>query len=227
MDREDLIRLEIEDEFAVRVPGYRTVILEADVRNSPTTERQRKDMNDLADAIASRYKIEDIKNIPGIAATRRGYKATGKDPNRYRPSQEQLHRRVVRGLGLYNVNAIVDAGNQFSLLTGHSIGLFDRDKIRGEAISLGIGKNDEPYEGIGRGPLNIEGIPVIRDSTGGFGTPTSDNERTRLELDTTRLLATIHLFDPEADEEEVIVIIRQLLETYGGATNIRYKVYSV
>ena len=37
---------------------------------------------------------------------------------------------------------------------------------------------------IGRGLLNIEGLPVFRDSVGGIGTPTSDNERTKLSEDT-------------------------------------------
>ena len=41
---------------------------------------------------------------------------------------------------------------------------------------LGIGKSGEPYEGIGRGELNIEGMPVYRDAMGGIGTPTSDKD---------------------------------------------------
>ena len=35
---------------------------------------------------------------------------------------------------------------------------------------LGIGKSGEPYEGIGRGELNIEGMPVYRDAMGGIST---------------------------------------------------------
>ena len=34
-------------------------------------------------------------------------------------------------------------------------------------------------------PPGIEGMPVYRDAVGGIGTPTSDNERTKLELGTT------------------------------------------
>ena len=48
---------------------------------------------------------------------------------------------------------------------------------------LGIGKSGEPYEGIGRGELNIEGMPVYRDAMGGIGTPTSDNAVSYTHLD--------------------------------------------
>ena len=51
----------------------------------------------------------------------------------------------------------------------------------GGADTLGVGKAGEPYEGIGRGTINIEGLPVYRDQIGGVGTPTSDNERTKDE----------------------------------------------
>ena len=52
---------------------------------------------------------------------------------------------------------MVDLINLVSLRTGHSIGGFDADKIQGNRLELGIGKAEEPFEGIGRGVLNIEG----------------------------------------------------------------------
>lgn len=82
---------------------------------------------------------------------------------------------------------------------GYSIGGFDADKIVGDALVLGIGKAGEPYEGIGRGELNIEGMPVYRDAVGGIGTPTSDNERTKLELGTTHLLTIINGYSGKRD----------------------------
>lgn len=184
-------------------------------------------MDRLVEEIATRYKIEDINRIPAIAATRAAYKACGKDPNRYRPSQEQLHRRIVRGLGLYNVNALVDAGNQLSLITGCSVGCFDADKVQGDTLYLGVGREGEPYEGIGRGPLNISGLPVFRDAIGGIGTPTSDNERTKLELSTRRLLMTVHLFDSDTDATAVIAIIKDLFTRHVKATSIRAKLYDL
>ena len=219
------MKLTIEPEFAARVPGYRAIIIEACVANSPTPQLQKQELDALAASIASRYEVADINTLPAIAATRRAYKACGKDPNRYRPSQEQMMRRIVRGLGLYNVNAIVDAGNQLSLLTGCSVGCFDADIIKGQQLSLGIGREGEPYEGIGRGPLNIAGLPVFRDAEGGFGTPTSDNERTKVSLSTRRLLMTIHLFDPEADADSIIETATDLFTRHCNATDIHHQIF--
>ena len=135
-------------------------------------------------------------------------------------------RRIVRGLGLYYVNTLVDAGNQFSLQTGCSVGCFDADKVEGDVLTLGIGREGEPYEGIGRGVLNIAGLPVFRDAVGGIGTPTSDNERTKLSLETRRLLVTVHLFDSNIDADEVVTSFNEIFTLYGSATNIRHKLYS-
>lgn len=224
---ETVTTVEFEPDFAARVPGYRTIIIEANVQNSETSETQKAEMHALTDKIAAQYEVPEINSIPAIAATRAAYKACGKEPNRYRPSQEQLMRRIVRGLGLYNVNALVDAGNMLSLLTGCSVGCFDADKVDGSVITLGIGKEGEPYEGIGRGPLNIEGMPVFRDATGGFGTPTSDNVRTCLSLDTRRILVTVHLFDTRIDESEVVECFTDIFTRYGNASCIRHSVFAV
>lgn len=220
------MNLTIESEFAGRVPGYRAAVIECVVKGGPATEEQHRAMDTLAADIASRYALVGINKRPAIAATRAAYKACGKDPNRYRPSQEQLMRRIVRGLGLYSVSSVVDAGNMLSLVTGCSVGCFDADKVRGECLTLGIGRSGEPYEGIGRGPLNIEGLPVFRDAAGGIGTPTSDNERTRIEESTTRLLMTIHLFDTEADAEAVVSEARRIFTDYCGATDFVSRIYA-
>lgn len=221
------MELKIDKEFSERVPLYRAIIMEADVENSPTSEQQKEEMDRLAREIAGKYKVEEINRIPAIAATRAAYKACGKDPNRYRPSQEQLHRRIVRGLGLYNVNALVDAGNELSLLTGCSVGCFDADKVKGDTLTLGIGRENEPYEGIGRGVLNIHGLPVFRDAIGGIGTPTSDNERTKLELSTRRLLVTIHLFDAAIDPAQTLMIAKDLLTRHGKVRAVEAALFSL
>lgn len=221
------MNLKIEEDFARRVPGYRALVVTCDVENTPTSDNQKADMDQLAADIASKYKVEDINKRPPIAATRAAYKACGKDPNRYRPSQEQLMRRIVRGLGLYYVNALVDAGNMLSLVTGCSVGCFDADKVQGDTLTLGIGRHDEPYEGIGRGPLNIEGLPVFRDMVGGIGTPTSDNERTKIEESTRHLLMTIHLFDPTLGAAAVESTARDIFTKYCAATNFQATLYGI
>ena len=140
---------------------------------------------------------------------------------------EALTRRAVQGKGLYRTLAVIDLINYLSLLTGHSIGAFDASHIEGDTITLGVGQPDEPYNAIGRGPLNIAGLPVYRDAIGGIGTPTSDNERTQLSQDTQRLLVTFNLYgtDPDHSEpEQLSALMEDLLREYASATNIRISV---
>lgn len=167
------------------------------------------------------YRTTDFHNTDGRHQTstrylcsREAYKRCGKDPGRYRPSAEALRRRLMRGIPLYQIDTLVDLINLVSLRTGHSIGGFDADKIQGTHLELGIGKAGEPFEGIGRGVLNIEGLPVYRDSFGGIGTPTSDHERTKMDLGTTHILAIVNGYNGKDGLQEAVEMIQTLLRNY-------------
>ncbi|MBQ6658252.1 MAG: hypothetical protein IJM70_02885, partial [Prevotella sp.] len=47
--------------------------------------------------------------------------------------------------------------------------------------------------------VNIAGLPVYRDAQGGVGTPTSDNERTKMTLQTTHLVVLINGYDGQEE----------------------------
>lgn len=182
------------------------------------------------DALGAEYRAtlttESLKGMTSIQATRRIYKSCGKDPSRYRPSGEALVRRVLQGKGLYQVDTLVDLINLASMKYGYSIGAFDADKFSGDTLTLGIGKEGEPYEGIGRGMINIAGLPVYRDAIGGVGTPTSDHERTKVSLSTTRLLVLVNGYDgSEQGVTDTAEYIIKLLNKYCAATNCAYKIY--
>lgn len=134
-------------------------------------------------------------------------------------------RRIVKGQGLYEVDALVDCGNLVSLTLGSSLGVFDRDLIEGDTLTLGIGVHGEPYEGIGRGELNIEGLPVIRDAAGGIGTPTSDNERTKVSLGTRRISICLNIYDPGfIAPEEAAKILADAFTRHCGASDVRIEI---
>lgn len=211
-------------EILAAAPGFKVIILEADIVNGPTPDKLWALITGLEQKIQQTLPIELVRHRPAIDATRTAYKNLGKDPNRYRPSAEALTRRAVQGKGLYRTLAVIDLINYLSLLTGHSIGAFDASHIDGDSITLGVGQPEEPYNAIGRGPLNIAGLPVYRDATGGIGTPTSDNERTQLSPDTRHLLVTFNLYgtDPDYPEpEQLSALMEDLLKEYASATNIR------
>jgi DNA/RNA-binding domain of Phe-tRNA-synthetase-like protein len=164
--------------------------------------------------------------MPGIAATRGVYRACGKDPSRYRPASEALIRRILKGKSLYQIDTLVDLINLASIAYGYSIGGFDADRFVGDTLVLGVGKEGEPYEGIGRGAINIAGLPVYRDAVGGVGTPTSDHERTKITLGTNHLLVLINGYDGnEAQVRANAVFIQQLLRKYGESDGGSFFLY--
>ena len=169
--------------------------------------------------IKAACRIEEINKWAPIKATRTAYKQLGKDPNRYRPSAEALRRRILRGMPLYRIDTLVDLINLVSIRTGYSIGGFDADKIEGD-LTLGVGQEGELYTGIGRGVLNIAGLPVYRDRLGGIGTPTSDEERTKITMNTTSLLMIINGYSGSEGLSDTGEYALDLLRRYASAENI-------
>ena len=164
-----MIKVIVSDEIERVCPGFVGACVEADVVNTPYCEGLWEEIRVLGEQYKATLTTESLKEMSGIAATRRVYKACGKDPSRYRPASEQLIRRMLQGKELYQIDTLVDLINLASIRFGYSIGGFDASKFVGDTLTLGIGRAGEPYEGIGRGMLNIEGLPVYRDTVGGWG----------------------------------------------------------
>ena len=200
--------ISISQEIKEACPVFAGAAVYAKVRNTTYSEGLWREINAFTEQLTSTTQMEDIKRQPVIAATREAYKRCGKDPGRYRPSAEALRRRLMRGIPLYQIDTLVDLINLVSLRTGHE------DKIQGTCLELGIGKAGEPFEGIGRGVLNIEGLPVYRDSFGGIGTPTSDHERTKMDINTTHILAIVNGYDGKEGLKEAAGMIQSLLRDY-------------
>jgi len=190
-------------------------IVRCEVINSETSIELRKEMDEEILRFSASYLLEDINKRPEIEATRRIYKTLGKDPNRYRPSAEALCRRIIRGIPIYKVNTLVDIINLVSIRSGFSIGGFDIAKINGNIV-LGVGTKEDEFEAIGRGLLNVEGLPLFRDTLGGIGTPTSDNERTKIVDTTTELLLVLNGYSGKAGLVEAVDDVNRLLSKYAG-----------
>ncbi len=204
-------------------PGYRLIAIMADVTNGPTCHDAWLLLEQEGERVRQTWQMPEINKRPAIAATRAAYKVLGKEPNRYRPSAEALCRRMVKGMELYRTLTLIDLINLISVRSGYSIGGFDADKISGDTLTLGVGRAGEDFEAIGRGQLNIEGLPVFRDAVGGIGTPTSDNERTKLSPDTRRLLMTVNIYGQEMPDAELIDLTTGLLTRFADAKNIEVK----
>ena len=219
------MKIVVSREIESVCPTFVGAAVEAQVTNSSYCEALWDEIHALENKYRQELTTESLKQLPGIAATRSVYKACGKDPSRYRPASEQLIRRMLQGKELYQIDTLVDLVNLASIAFGYSIGGFDADKFVGDTLTLGVGREGEPYEGIGRGPINIAGLPIYRDAEGGVGTPTSDHERTKMTLSTTHLVVLINGYD--GNEERVIAnakFIQELLRKYcqsdGGSVTV-------
>lgn len=216
----------VSNEIETVCPNFVGACVEARVKNSQYSQPLWDEINTLETKFKAELTTETLKDISGIAATRRVYRACGKDPSRYRPASEALIRRVLQGKALYQIDTLVDLINLASMAFGYSIGGFDADKFVGNTLTLGIGKEGEPYEGIGRGMINIHGLPVYRDEMGGVGTPTSDHERTKITIDTTHLLVLINGYDGnEASVKQNAEFIQQLLQKFCESDGGTYHIY--
>lgn len=220
-----MINIEIDPRIRAVCPDLRVGLVRASVTNSATSDALWDEIEREAAIVGDTYReILTVNQRPAIAATRRLYKALGKDPGRYRVASEQLCRRIVKGLGLYRLTTLIDVVNLVSIRSGYAISGLDADKIVGDTLTMGVGEAGEAYHGIGRGPLNIEGMPVYRDAVGGVATPTSDEERTKFTLGTVTAQININAFGPEMPIDQAVDWMAQLLETYAQATGIETKI---
>lgn len=208
------MKIKVSEEFKSKIEGFVGAALIVEAQNTKHNETLWAEIDQFSENLRSSSDLTNIKtNIP-IASTRHAYKLLGKDPNRYRPSAEALRRRILRDLPLFQIDTMVDLINLVSLETGYSISGLDLAKIDGKNIILGVGKANEYFEAIGRGVLNIEGLPVYRDNLGGISTPTSDEERTKLTTETSQLLILINAYDRGDRLDFAINYAKELLHAH-------------
>jgi DNA/RNA-binding domain of Phe-tRNA-synthetase-like protein len=213
------VKISISETIKSRLPELALGCIECNVKVSDSISELWNEIEATCKSIGQTSDFGDVSNIPAIKASRQAYKLCGKDPARYRLSSEALMRRAVKGYNLYHINNVVDLLNLVSLQTGMSIGGYDANKIDGDVI-FDLGFKDEPYEGIGRGRLNIEFLPVFRDNLSAFGSPTSDSVRTSVSNSTKRFLMIIIGFSGIKSTKEAMKLSVSLLKKYIIAAEI-------
>ena len=218
----EMKKIEIDRVLKEKIPGYCLAALSFELEVTKTKDKLRQAMQELADEVMQTLTLEQLLKEPRIAAARSDYRALGKDPSRYRLATESLLRRLIKGNGLYEVNCAVDIGNMLSVRTQRSVAVLDEAQIQGD-IKVRIGC-DEPFEGIGRGQINIENIPVYCDDIGPFGSSTSDTPRTCIQLSTKKILVFIISFDGLDGLEADLMLAQSLFKEYGGVSDFVAKV---
>lgn len=218
-----MIQLEISREVKKVCPDIRLGIIQSVIEYQKENRFLWQEINKIISQTRKSLKKEEIVNLPLIQHTRQAYLAMGKEPARYRCSAEALLRRIARGKDLYRINNVVDIINSISLSSGFSIGCYDVNQLIAPLI-FDIGKSDEIFHAIGRGSMNIENLPVLKDQIGPFGSPTSDSERSMITEKTTDILIVIFDFHGEDALGEALDRTSAFLEHYAGAGKIEKEI---
>jgi DNA/RNA-binding domain of Phe-tRNA-synthetase-like protein len=209
-----MIEITIDRQIAEAAPALVLGCARAAVRTEPGSDALWAEMQDAArDAVAD---PAEPAARPPIAATREMYRRLGKEPSRYRGSPEALLRRTRAGKELYRIHNVVDVVNLVSLRTYLPIGLYDAAKVR-PPVTLRRGAPGEAYDGIGKEQLNLDGLPVLADAEGPFGSPTSDSLRTRVTEETREVVAVVFGVTGRAELEPAMALLADLLRRHCGA----------
>jgi DNA/RNA-binding domain of Phe-tRNA-synthetase-like protein len=171
-------------------------------------------LNPLIAKVSERDTLETIRADNTIQATKQAYKVLGKDPARFRPSSDSLWRRVAKGKGLYQVNALVDLNNYLSLKYHLPFGSYDLSSLDGPII-LTKGQTGQEYPGIGKKMINLENLLLLTDNQGPFGSPTSDSTRAMITEKTTQALIIGYVFGQDQRTQETMQLdTKEIVENY-------------
>jgi DNA/RNA-binding domain of Phe-tRNA-synthetase-like protein len=215
-----VLEIQVGGDVAGRVRlGWLTLV---DVSVSERDPALDAEVDRLAAALRQRFGQGPSSEVPGVSDARTLYKALGLDPTKTRPSNEALLRRALKGESLYRINTLVDALNLVSLREQLPFGLYDRDRLRPPVV-LRRGVAGEGYEGIRKGRVNVEGRPVLVDSEGAFGNPSSDSLRTSIRLDSRSALVVAYA-PSTCSMDRMVAVLDATAETLtrycGGAREV-------
>jgi DNA/RNA-binding domain of Phe-tRNA-synthetase-like protein len=212
-----MLEISIDPRIRDLAPELGLGCVRARVVTEPGSNALWAEMEDAARRMAARG-LEPAAEPP-IAALRGLYRSLGKEPSRYRGSPEALLRRARAGKELYRIHNVVDVVNLVSLETLLPIGLYDLARLRPPVV-FRRGGAGETYDGIGKESLNLDGLPVLADAEGPFGSPTSDSQRTMITPDAREIVAVVFGVTGRTALEPVLALTADLLRRHASATDV-------
>ncbi len=212
-----MVQIMIAPELKTICPQAVLGLLECDVRVGQADEEFLRLMDEKITELAE-TELSQANKREQIQMTRKGYKALGKDPNRYRCSAEAMCRRIAKERGLYVINNVVDINNYLSIKSGYSMGSYDLAHTSGEIV-WDRAPEGTAYQGIGKDVLNLSFLPVLFDAEGAFGNPTSDSTRAMVTDTTEHILLVFYCFDGGAEVRGMLAEAEDLLRKYADGQN--------
>ncbi|MGC8916884.1 MAG: B3/B4 domain-containing protein [Thermoanaerobaculum sp.] len=137
---------------------------------------------EVAERVRASVKLEELAAHPTAAAMRKLFRQAGCDPTRWRPSSEALARRMLKGEELPAISPLVDLNNCLSLELLVPACVLAAGTVTGP-VTLRAGRAGETMDSL-RGPVSLEGKPLLADALGPFSTPITDSQRVKVSPET-------------------------------------------
>ncbi|MGD6819115.1 B3/B4 domain-containing protein [Metabacillus sp. 84] len=164
------------------------------------------------------FETKEMKDLPAVKEWRNLFKKAGTDPNRYRPSQEAIFRRIKKQQYLDTIHSAADLNNFFSMQYQVPIGIYDLDRLKGN-IEIRIGNSDEAYEAINGREVAMEKKILSADESGPFGSPYVDSKRSAASRETVNALQIVYLapsMSSEESEKLLSALTSMFVQIHGG-----------
>jgi DNA/RNA-binding domain of Phe-tRNA-synthetase-like protein len=187
------LEIMISPELKALVPGFKIGVItynHIEVGSSPQMLKGRLQL--FQESLFFDLEEKPVTDLPGIREWRSIFKATGKDPNRYRHSAEALYRRVKKQNYIQSINSATDLNNFLSLKYEIPLGIYDLSQVQGK-VEIRIGAESEEYEGLNGRPNSLQQLIISSDERGGFGSPYVDSVRSAVSEATKNALHLIYL----------------------------------
>lgn len=186
-----------------------------DVNVGSSSSELAQELSEEEDKTRKSLDLESMRLDPGIIESRRGFKALGVDPARYRPSQEALLRRIIKGESLYQINTGVDVCNLLSVRFRVPMGLYDSDKIEGSP-RLRIGSSQDIYMALNGREVQCEDKLILCDERGVLGSPYVDSQRSSVTPKTRNFFHVIYFCYADLAQNNLMKIKEIILKYHNG-----------
>ncbi|MGM7719197.1 B3/B4 domain-containing protein [Metabacillus sp. Hm71] len=203
------MEIQISDEVKQVIPDFKIGIVRYhDIQVSDSPQMLKGRLRLFQESLYFDYADKKVTDIPAINEWRKLFKSVGTDPNRYRPSNEALYRRVQKQQFLHNVNSAVDLNNFLSLQYQIPLGIYDADQLDG-TILIKIGTEQDSYIAINEREVSLAKKLLSADQQGPFGSPYVDSKRSAVTENTRNALHLIY-FQPSLQKDEANQLLQAL-----------------
>jgi len=170
-------------------------------------------LSQLCSSVASdareRYTLETLSSDPTVNGIRKLFRAAGTDPTRYRPSNEALLRRLLKGEEIPRIGPLVDLNNCLSAELAVPVCVMDVRHLA-PPFHFRAGREGEAYESL-RGPFGLEGKPLLVDAFGPADTPITGGVRVKVKDDSPRVWLVAYMPQSTGVEERAGMTLESLL----------------